>query len=818
MESYCFTALQFVHGTESSHSDALRNTTSRVELNYSNEDEQMSFIDEIPFTQSESHPISTSEQMLSLVEELVILEERSAEASLAKSDANKEIEKTSCDVSKLMDQMNMMKSTFQNSNLHLYTETKSFIEISHSLDCRNVQISMSAEVERIKDADAVTRRFQPEEDAAAEAARALVIVDPDNIKKGEGSNLGGTSNRGTHSRRNPNQGGDQGGRGAGRGKKKKWQEILLNEEIWYFSLPNCGLILVYSDRPENGNKLSYSTGGTIERSELHNRMPPPSLNNEAIVNTIYFSGVVIRGIGSEPEPERPWNLRSKKPDVSKSSGEENKGLKEIKSINGEKKKGKKRFPISLSQSEIEDDFMAMVGQRTLGRPKKKRTKIVKNQLNQLFPGLGLAKVTADKYKVPGHDSVLQIVGERSANAVGGGKMIRACDSCLNKRASFYCKADDAFLCQTCDLSVHSANQVARRHERIRLNKTSNLLGSAELDSIGSAPAWHRGFTRKARSTRKSAARTRLIDSKSPLPFVPEINNEDQAWPEVDVDVDVDVEADDDDELLYRVPVFDPFGAENDFDIELNSMLMGHDGNEKLDIQEEENQETCGDDDDDLKNLDQLLESDMDLAEFAADVENLLGKGMDEDDGSGWIKELGLFDQCKKEPSLEIEVQEDDQSQLEVLGSQMEISVPKLESDNKVCTPPFCVTKNKFLRLDHEAVIAAWSSKTSPWADGRRPVFNLEDFVESIFEGGSSSLNQTYGGIHMGNVRINNEGREARVSRYREKRRTRLFSKKIRYEVRKINAEKRPRMKGRFVKRTPTFAGSSPYNNYLMLNK
>ncbi|EFJ05757.1 hypothetical protein SELMODRAFT_136568 [Selaginella moellendorffii] len=41
------------------------------------------------------------------------------------------------------------------------------------------------------------------------------------------------------------------------------------------------------------------------------------------------------------------------------------------------------------------------------------------------------------------------------------------------------------------------------------------------------------------------------------------------------------------------------------------------------------------------------------------------------------------------------------------------------------------------------------------------------------------------------------GREARVSRYREKRRTRLFSKKIRYEVRKLNAERRPRLKVRF---------------------
>jgi hypothetical protein len=38
------------------------------------------------------------------------------------------------------------------------------------------------------------------------------------------------------------------------------------------------------------------------------------------------------------------------------------------------------------------------------------------------------------------------------------------------------------------------------------------------------------------------------------------------------------------------------------------------------------------------------------------------------------------------------------------------------------------------------------------------------------------------------------GRQARVLRYKEKRRTRLFSKTIRYEVRKLNAERRPRMK------------------------
>lgn len=39
-------------------------------------------------------------------------------------------------------------------------------------------------------------------------------------------------------------------------------------------------------------------------------------------------------------------------------------------------------------------------------------------------------------------------------------------------------------------------------------------------------------------------------------------------------------------------------------------------------------------------------------------------------------------------------------------------------------------------------------------------------------------------------------RQARLDRYREKKRTRGFSSKIRYEMRKINAERRPRVKVR----------------------
>ncbi|GLT85197.1 hypothetical protein SLE2022_033930 [Rubroshorea leprosula] len=50
------------------------------------------------------------------------------------------------------------------------------------------------------------------------------------------------------------------------------------------------------------------------------------------------------------------------------------------------------------------------------------------------------------------------------------------------------------------------------------------------------------------------------------------------------------------------------------------------------------------------------------------------------------------------------------------------------------------------------------------------------------------------------VQLSSVDREARVLRYREKRKNRKFEKTIRYASRKAYAEKRPRIKGRFAKR------------------
>mmetsp|Transcript_2650 Transcript_2650/g.4475 ORF Transcript_2650/g.4475 Transcript_2650/m.4475 type:complete len:299 (+) Transcript_2650:94-990(+) len=69
--------------------------------------------------------------------------------------------------------------------------------------------------------------------------------------------------------------------------------------------------------------------------------------------------------------------------------------------------------------------------------------------------------------------------------------------------------------------------------------------------------------------------------------------------------------------------------------------------------------------------------------------------------------------------------------------------------------------------------------------------------------GAGSIQPTV--FHKPPVASSSEGEQfamsrlARVERYKEKRRTRQFAKTIRYTVRKVNAESRPRVKGRFVK-------------------
>ncbi|XP_018455067.2 protein CHLOROPLAST IMPORT APPARATUS 2 isoform X2 [Raphanus sativus] len=85
-----------------------------------------------------------------------------------------------------------------------------------------------------------------------------------------------------------------------------------------------------------------------------------------------------------------------------------------------------------------------------------------------------------------------------------------------------------------------------------------------------------------------------------------------------------------------------------------------------------------------------------------------------------------------------------------------------------------------LKLDYDGVLEAWSDKTLPFG---------EEILGS--EATGADVNARLAQIDL----FGDSGvREASVLRYKEKRQTRLFYKKIRYQVRKLNADQRPRVK------------------------
>ncbi|XP_057765777.1 zinc finger protein CONSTANS-LIKE 16-like isoform X2 [Salvia miltiorrhiza] len=423
--------------------------------------------------------------------------------------------------------------------------------------------------------------------------------------------------------------------------------------------------------------------------------------------------------------------------------------------------------------------------------------------------------------------------ERKLANIVGGKSARACDNCVRKRATWYCTADDAFLCQSCDSTVHSANPLARRHERVRLKTVSSLKTFGDGLRI-SVPAWHRGFTRKARTPRKGKhAKYGPADglvSSSRTHVVPEISGEEHSHDESN-----------EEQLLYRVPIFDPSVAELCISVNSNESANGNpnDGEITPGSGPGSKPEFNEFSEDDMAHVHGFLPSEMDLAEFAADVESLLGKGLD--DEAFDIEGLGILDDERERESClgseRVKVEDEEIDHLNIDGEYIgvgretfelnfdydspingeeeevenkEISMEKILRSNFEDSNKVYDAKKIFLRLDYGGVMSAWDDERSPWTTGERPELNPDDCLSDCL--GTCGVVYAMGG-HVA-AAGGDGGREARVSRYREKRRTRLFSKKIRYEVRKLNAEKRPRMKGRFVKR----ANFVPSAAFALINK
>ncbi|KAF8096855.1 hypothetical protein N665_0299s0017 [Sinapis alba] len=73
--------------------------------------------------------------------------------------------------------------------------------------------------------------------------------------------------------------------------------------------------------------------------------------------------------------------------------------------------------------------------------------------------------------------------------VHAAKRVRVCDSCESAPAAFLCKADSASLCTACDAEIHSANPLARRHQRVPISANGMMVVGEEKDDEDEVASW-----------------------------------------------------------------------------------------------------------------------------------------------------------------------------------------------------------------------------------------------------------------------------------------------------------------------------------------
>ncbi|KAG6548948.1 hypothetical protein Mapa_009716 [Marchantia paleacea] len=378
-----------------------------------------------------------------------------------------------------------------------------------------------------------------------------------------------------------------------------------------------------------------------------------------------------------------------------------------------------------------------------------------------------------------------------------GRAVRACDVCGRDRARWYCAADEAYLCGRCDNSIHCVNALASRHERVRLNAYGTAYKGGDRSSLGertSSKSFPGLQIRKTKGLKHQAnPKMRMIkdemlaqsffsnhDDTSRVPGYPESLPEDES-------------------SRLGLPAYVP-------DLQASVDDHGGDGNasdgfpldmpQELDALERVDEDGVGGSDDDYLDFTDIV-SEADFLDDNGDEGSLINQ----DD----VKAEYCHDAVKSEGFGQFQP---------VSNDGFESSNVKVEKDGSLLHPSQqfseeSQTKFLSLKLNYEDVLSAWSGRGPLWTeDGGQPQ------TVPILSNIDMALNldlESYHREQVGEVPVLGMGeevlevaggREARVMRYREKRRTRLFSKQIRYEVRKLNAERRPRMKGRFVKRLP----------------
>ncbi|KAL5974447.1 Zinc finger protein CONSTANS-like [Asimina triloba] len=318
----------------------------------------------------------------------------------------------------------------------------------------------------------------------------------------------------------------------------------------------------------------------------------------------------------------------------------------------------------------------------------------------------------------------------------------ACDSCRSAASAVYCEADSAFLCIACDARTYAANTVASRRHRLWLCQLCER-----------APAT---VTCKADAAALCAACNLHIHSANPLA------RRHQVLP------------------IAPITCGSPFGPPPPAD---QLEMLKPPAAEKEKAQE-------------------------DGAATWGVLENGVKKSSNESGGYGrevdeYLDLVSFNGNYNYDSGEENQYCNDQQLLLEdvrnIEGSDRQVPVQYMGGNEQ---------QQQNIQLEFEASTAAFSytaSLTHSVSPSSMEVSLVPDTamndVSSLHAWPSKETIDQFSGDPINTApQFTPTNREARVLRYKEKRKTRKFEKTIRYASRKAYAEIRPRIKGRFAKR------------------
>nr|AIP90438.1 HD1 [Oryza rufipogon] len=371
------------------------------------------------------------------------------------------------------------------------------------------------------------------------------------------------------------------------------------------------------------------------------------------------------------------------------------------------------------------------------------------------------------------DQEVGVGGEGGGGGEGSGcPWARPCDGCRAAPSVVYCRADAAYLCASCDARVHAANRVASRHERVRVCEACERAPAA-LACRADAAALCVACDVQVHSANPLARRHQRVPV-APLPAI--------TIPATSV-------------LAEAVVATATVLGDKDEEVDSWLLLSKDSDNNNNNNNNKDNDNNDNNNSNSSNNGMYFGEVDeyFDLVGYNSYYDNRIENNQDQQYG---MHEQQEQQQQQQEMQKEFAEKEGSEcvvpSQITMLSEQQHSGYGVVGADQAAS-----MTAGVSAYTDSISNSISFSSMEA----GIVPDSTVIDMPNSSILTPAGAINLFSGPSLQMSLHFSSMDREARVLRYREKKKARKFEKTIRYETRKAYAEARPRIKGRFAKRS-----------------